>query len=72
MTESSTNNSRAAHHAEPLVSQIIQGDCLAVLPRLPSASVDAVITDPPYLGRYRDRTGRTLANDDKPSAVVGV
>jgi DNA modification methylase len=41
-----------------------------VLPTLPSASVDAVITDPPYLGR--DRNGRTLANDDKPSAVVGV
>lgn len=27
---------------------VVQGDALAVLARLPSASVDAVITDPPY------------------------
>lgn len=53
-------------------SRIIHGDCLAVLPMLASASVDAVITDPPYLGRYKDRWGRTLANDDKPDTVMGV
>lgn len=28
------------------------------------ASVDFVLTDPPYLVRYRDRSGRTVANDD--------
>lgn len=28
--------------------QVIQGDCLDVLPTLPDASVDAVVTDPPY------------------------
>jgi DNA modification methylase len=28
--------------------QLIRGDCLEVLPTLPAASVDAVITDPPY------------------------
>jgi len=55
-----------------VTDRIIHGDCLEVLPTLPSQSIDAVITDPPYLGRYKDRTGRTLANDDKPSAVVGV
>lgn len=53
-----------------LASQVIQGDCLAVLPTLSSASVDAVITDPPYLGRYKNRWGRALANDDKRAAVV--
>jgi DNA modification methylase len=52
-------------------NQVIHGDCLTVLPTLPSASVDAVITDPPYLGRYKDRNGRTLANDNNPDAVVG-
>ncbi|WP_407052122.1 DNA methyltransferase [Methyloraptor flagellatus] len=31
--------------------------------RLPSASVDLVLTDPPYLVRYRDRAGRTIRND---------
>jgi len=70
MTNNNTNIATAG--PGPIASRIIQGDCLAVLPMLPSASVDAVITDPPYLGRYKDRTGRTLANDDKPSAVVGV
>jgi len=27
---------------------LIQGDCLKVLPTLPSESVDLVLTDPPY------------------------
>jgi len=54
-----------------LTQQVIQGDCKTVLHSLPEASVDFVLTDPPYLGRFKDRTGRTLANDDKPAAVVG-
>lgn len=53
------------------INQILQGDCKQVLRTLPSASVDLVVTDPPYLGHYRDRDGRTLANDDNPAAVVG-
>lgn len=63
------NNNEAVQF---VLSRVIHGDCLKVLPTLPRASIDAVITDPPYLGRYKDRTGRTLANDDKPEAVVGV
>lgn len=31
-----------------LTAEVILGDCLEVLPTLPAASVDAVITDPPY------------------------
>lgn len=54
-----------------LTQQVIQGDCKAVLQTLPSESVDFILTDPPYLGRYKDRFGRTLANDDDPAAVVG-
>jgi DNA modification methylase len=54
-----------------LTQQVIQGDCKAVLQTLPRESVDFVLTDPPYLGRYKDRYGRTLANDDDPAAVVG-
>ena len=54
-----------------LTQQVIQGDCKAVLQTLPSESVDFVLTDPPYLGRYKDRYGRTLTNDDDPAAVVG-
>ena len=29
-------------------SQILRGDCIEVIKRLPDASVDAVVTDPPY------------------------
>lgn len=36
----------------PRVS-VLQGDCLAVLPTLPAASFDAVVTDPPYLLNFR-------------------
>jgi hypothetical protein len=38
-------------------NQIVEGDCLTILKQLPDASVDLVITDPPYLGRYKDRLG---------------
>jgi adenine-specific DNA-methyltransferase len=42
---------------------VLQGDCIAVMDRLPKASVDLVLTDPPYLVNYRDRAGRRIAND---------
>jgi adenine-specific DNA-methyltransferase len=45
------------------MNHIIHGDCLAVLPTLHPASVDFVLTDPPYLVNFRDRSGRTVAND---------
>jgi adenine-specific DNA-methyltransferase len=44
-------------------NRVINADCLAVLPRLPDASVDLVFTDPPYLVNYHDRQGRSIAND---------
>jgi DNA modification methylase len=55
----------------PVDTTVIQGDCKSVLQTLPHESVDFVLTDPPYLGHYKDRYGRTLANDDDPAAVVG-
>lgn len=54
-----------------LTQQVVQGDCKTVLQSLADGSVDFVLTDPPYLGGFKDRTGRTLANDDNPAAVVG-
>jgi hypothetical protein len=30
---------------------------------VPSNSVDFILTDPPYLVNYRDRSGRTIQND---------
>lgn len=54
-----------------LANQILQGDCTELLQFLPDGGIDFVLTDPPYLARYRDRYGRTLANDDNPAGVVG-
>jgi site-specific DNA-methyltransferase (adenine-specific) len=44
-------------------SRLIHGDCLNVLPKLEPGSVDLVLTDPPYLVNYRDRSGRSIAGD---------
>lgn len=44
-------------------NQIMQGDCLKILKSFPDRSVDLVVADPPYLVNYRDRSGRTVAND---------
>lgn len=54
-----------------LTEQVIHGDCNEVLQTLPSESVDFVLTDPPYLVRYKDRSGRSIANDDDPGSVLG-
>ena len=43
---------------------IVHGDCLAVLPRMPTRSVDFILTDPPYITRYKSRDGRIVPNDD--------
>jgi len=43
---------------------VLHGDCVEVMSRMPAESVDFVLTDPPYLVRYRDRSGRSIKNDD--------
>jgi len=45
------------------INQIAQGDCVQVLKSLPDTIVDLVVTDPPYLVNYRDRSGRAVRND---------
>lgn len=54
-----------------LTQRVIHGDCNTVLQTLPSESVDFVLTDPPYFVRYKDRSGRSIANDDDPQSVLG-
>lgn len=44
-------------------SQVLTGDCRAVMAQWSNAMVDLIVTDPPYLVNYRDRSGRTIAND---------
>jgi site-specific DNA-methyltransferase (adenine-specific) len=48
-----------------MLNQIHLGDCCELMRALPSESVDFVLTDPPYLVGYEDRSGRTLAGDKK-------
>jgi DNA modification methylase len=43
---------------------VIHGDCIEVMSHMQDRSVDFVLTDPPYIVRYRSRDGRTVRNDD--------
>ncbi len=51
-----------------LIGTVIHGDCTKVMRGLPWASVDFILTDPPYLVNYRDRSGRNVANDSGDGA----
>lgn len=75
MTETMVDqNSTAknARHTETFRNQILCGEAGQILSHFPENSIDLVITDPPYLINYTDRSGRTLANDDNPDAVLSV
>ena len=50
-------------------NEVLHGDCVQVLQSLPGESIDTVITDPPYLVGYRDRSGRSIANDNNASVL---
>lgn len=52
------------------IDQIIHGNSLTILPTLPAQSAGLVVTDPPYLVRYRDRHGRSIRNDDNPQVLA--
>lgn len=52
----------ALHHTN-ILNTVHCGDCIDVLASFPAESVDLVVTDPPYLARYKDRSGRTVHND---------
>jgi DNA modification methylase len=43
---------------------ILNTDCIGAMRSFERASVDFILTDPPYVARFRDRQGRTVANDD--------
>lgn len=46
------------------MNSIIHGDCIEAMQRLESGSVGFILTDPPYIARYRSRDGRKVFNDD--------
>jgi site-specific DNA-methyltransferase (adenine-specific) len=47
-----------------MLNAVTCGDCIDVMAHMPARSVDFVLTDPPYLVRYHDRSGRRVINDD--------
>ncbi len=49
---------------KPLANAIIQGNSLDTMRAMPAGCVDLIVTDPPFLVSYRDRDGRSIANDD--------
>ncbi len=66
MEYQSNNNgkSSASQQGNFTVNRILNGDCIQVMRELPAGSVDFILTDPPYLVNYCDRSGRS-AQDDK-------
>jgi adenine-specific DNA-methyltransferase len=50
--------------APPFRNCVLQGDCVEVMGRMATGSVDFILTDPPYLVNYRARDGQTVANDN--------
>lgn len=45
------------------VNTILYGNCIEKMRELPANSMDFILTDPPYLVNYRDRSGRSVPND---------
>lgn len=43
---------------------ICHDDCIPLMRSFETASVDFILTDPPYIAHYRGRDGRTVPNDD--------
>jgi adenine-specific DNA-methyltransferase len=46
------------------LNTVLHGDCVQIMRTMQPGSVDLVITDPPYITRYSDRSGRSVTNDD--------
>ena len=45
-------------------NSLILGNCIEVMKAMPAGSVDFILTDPPYIARYKSRDNQTLRNDD--------
>lgn len=56
--------------ASTVPTAVIDGDCTQVLPLFPAESAEFILTDPPYLCRYMDRSGRQIANDDQDGWLI--
>ena len=58
-----TSTQTLPQHRTFPTNRILHGDCIPMMRQLPAASVDFILTDPPYLVNYRDRSHRSIQND---------
>jgi site-specific DNA-methyltransferase (adenine-specific) len=49
--------------AHPILNTLYHGDCIPIMHTIADNCIDLIVTDPPYLVNYRDRTGRSIAGD---------
>src|ERR1035441_6508747 len=52
---------------DQMLNSVVSGDCIDVMTHMPAQSVDFILTDPPYVTRYRphkNNAGKTVVNDD--------
>jgi len=50
-------------HRSFTMSRFMHGDSVQVMGGFPDKSIDFILTDPPYLVGFKDRSGRSIAND---------
>jgi adenine-specific DNA-methyltransferase len=49
---------------ESFHNRVFHGDCIGIMQEFRNASIDFVLTDPPYLVNYCSNDGRTVPNDN--------
>lgn len=57
------------HSTPQLVDTVIHDTCMDVVGRMQIGSAD-ILTDPPYITRYRLRDGQGVRNDDNDRWIV--
>ena len=45
------------------MSRFMRGDSVEIMANFPDNSIDFILTDPPYLVGFKDRSGRSIAGD---------
>lgn len=58
------------NHISVPANKVLHGDCIPITQSLPANSIDFILTDPPYLVRYKDRDGRSIQNDSNSEWLV--
>lgn len=55
--------------ALPYLNRATLGDCVELMRNLPDGCVDLIVTDPPYVANFHDRSGRHIINDDNANWI---